>query len=50
MAKDALGFMLLDPGPGDHDILLRFEKPLENRVGTAMGAMALLVIAWLFWR
>jgi hypothetical protein len=45
--KDAVGFLLLDPGPGDHEILLRFGPPLENRMGAAISALALLVIAWL---
>jgi hypothetical protein len=45
--KDALGFLLLDPGPGDGEILLRFGPPLENRVGAAIGALTLLAIAWL---
>ena len=50
IARDAIGFMLLDPGPGDHDLLLRFETPLENRIGAAMTLLSLLVIAWLVWR
>ncbi len=44
-AKDPIGFVLLDPGPGDHDLLLRFETPLENRLGAAAGIGALLGIA-----
>jgi len=47
IAKDAMGFLLLDPGPGDHDILLRFETPLENRLGSVLTVLALLLIAWL---
>jgi uncharacterized membrane protein YfhO len=50
IAKDAMGFLLLDPGPGDHDLLLRFETPLENRVGALLTLLAFLVIAWLAMR
>ncbi len=50
IAKDALGFLLLNPGPGEHDLVLRFEKPLENRIGTAVTWLTLLAIAWLVWR
>ena len=50
VSRDALGFILLDPGPGEHDLLLRFETPLENRIGTAIGALTLLIMAGLVWR
>jgi len=50
VAKDAMGFLLLDPGPGDHDILLRFEAPLENRAGAAIGGLTVMAIVWLVWR
>ena len=49
IAKDSFGFMLLDPGPGDHDLLLRFETPLENRVGAIAGALTLALMIWLIW-
>ena len=49
-AKDPIGFLLVDPGPGDHDLLLRFETPLENRAGAAAGLVAVAVIALLGWR
>ena len=45
IAKDPVGFLLLDPGPGEHDVLLRFETPLENRVGQAISVLALLAVA-----
>lgn len=50
VSKDAMNFVLLDPGPGDHDLLLRFETPLENRVGAGAGVAALLVVGLLAWR
>jgi hypothetical protein len=50
IARDPLGFLLLDPGPGDHDLLLRFETPIENRIGAAAGALSLIVLGWLAWR
>lgn len=49
IAKDALGFMLLDTGPGDHDLLLRFETPLENRIGEIVGVLTLALMVWLVW-
>jgi hypothetical protein len=50
ITKDAFGFMLLDPGPGDRDVLLRFETPLENRIGTGLTVISLLILALLVWR
>lgn len=50
IAKDPMGFLLLDPGAGDHDLLLRFETPLENRIGAAAGIAAITVIGLLVWR
>jgi hypothetical protein len=44
---DVLGFQLLDPGPGEHDILLQFETPLENRLGGAAFGISVLLAAWL---
>jgi hypothetical protein len=49
-AIDPVGFMLLDPGPGEHDVVLRFETPLENRVGQAISMLAWLAVALLVWR
>jgi hypothetical protein len=41
-----MGFMLLDVPPGRHDLQLRFETPLENRVGRFIfAATALILIA-----
>ena len=28
-AIDPVGFLLLDPGPGEHDVTLRFETPVK---------------------
>jgi hypothetical protein len=50
IARDPIGFLLLDPGPGDHDLLLRFETPLENRIGIALTVLSALVLGWLVWR
>jgi hypothetical protein len=47
--RDALGFMLLDPGPGGHDLLLRFETPLENRIGEIVTALTLLLMVCGVW-
>jgi hypothetical protein len=50
MSKDPIGFMLVDPGPGEHDLSLRFETPIENRVGAAAFGLSALAIAALVWR
>jgi hypothetical protein len=42
-----MGFLLIDPGPGEHDILLQFEAPLENRVGTAASVTGIAIVIWL---
>ena len=50
--KDIMGQILVDAPPGDHDIRLVFERPLENLVGVVLNVLALLisaalvVIAW----
>jgi hypothetical protein len=45
IARDPLGFMLLDPGPGRHEIRLRFEMPFENRAGVAFGVLTFAALA-----
>lgn len=45
ITADPIEFMLVDPGPGEHDIMLRFETPLENRVGRLVTIGALLALA-----
>lgn len=48
--KDVMGFMRIDAPPGEHEILLEFETPLENRVGRAISLGALGILIWLgFW-
>jgi hypothetical protein len=42
MERDPLDFQVLDPGPGDHEILLEFTTPIENRVGQALTSATLL--------
>ncbi|MEO8596125.1 MAG: hypothetical protein ABI759_22590 [Candidatus Solibacter sp.] len=49
-AKDPVGFLLLDPGAGEQEVVLRFETPLENRMGQALGVLALLAVLALGWR
>jgi hypothetical protein len=48
--KDPIGFMLVDPPPGDRVIRLEFAMPLENRVGWGLTAVSLLALAGLFLR
>jgi len=47
VSRDPIGFMLLDPGPGSHEIELRFETPLENRIGRGVTIGSILVLIWL---
>jgi hypothetical protein len=44
---DAMGFMVVDPPPGDRTVQLEFVMPLENRVGWGVTALSLLVLAGL---
>ncbi len=52
--KDQLGLMLIDAPPGEQDLRLVFELPLENLVGrilTALSAAAvLLLLSMRYWR
>jgi hypothetical protein len=45
--KDPAEFILVDPGPGHHRIELRWEPPLENRVGRAVTLVSLPLLLWL---
>ena len=45
--KDAMDFMLLDPGPGQHTITLQWETPMEMKVGRTVTGLALPVFGWL---
>jgi hypothetical protein len=42
--KDAMGFMAVDPPPGDREIRLAFVTPLENRVGRVATLATLLAL------
>ncbi|MFN7925839.1 MAG: hypothetical protein U0Q16_37405 [Bryobacteraceae bacterium] len=50
IAPDPVQLMLLDPGPGDHDITLDFATPLENRVGRIVSVGTLLLVVFLIFR
>jgi hypothetical protein len=43
--KDPMGFMVVDPQPGDDTVLLEFVMPLENRVGWGLTGLSLLALA-----
>jgi hypothetical protein len=47
VSKDMMGFLLIDPGPGDHDILLQFETPLENLIGRVFFVAGAAMVTWL---
>jgi hypothetical protein len=49
-SSDAFHFMLIDTGPGEHDVLLRFETPLENQAGKVIFFITVIAIAGLVWR
>jgi hypothetical protein len=49
--EPVMNFMLLDVSEGSHNIRVRFETPLENRIGFAATALSgLMVASLLFWR
>jgi hypothetical protein len=41
LSRDAFGFMLLDPGPGAHDITLTYTLPRENRIGRVITVLSM---------
>lgn len=43
--EDEMGQMLIMVPPGEREIVLRFELPLENRIGRILNVIALLVVA-----
>ena len=45
--RDAIGQMLIETPPGRHDIHLKFETPLENRIGKAITVLSLALLAGL---
>ena len=42
--KDAMGFLAIDAPPGEHDIAIVFELPLENVIGRSVTVVSLLVL------
>lgn len=42
--KDAMGQILIDAPPGEHDLKLVFELPLENAVGRAISILTVLAM------
>ena len=50
VASDVLHFMLLDPGPGTHDIVLTYSTPRENKIGRGLTSFAVgltvFLLAW----
>jgi hypothetical protein len=42
--RDAMNFMLIDAPPGEHDIRVVFELPLENAAGRVLTAASLLAV------
>jgi hypothetical protein len=45
--EDVLGQMLIDTPPGEHDVLLVFETPWQNRVGGVLSTAGLVTVAML---
>ena len=43
LSRDAFGFMLLDPGPGAHDITLTYTLPRENRIGRVITVLSVCI-------
>ena len=41
--RDSMDFMAIDAPPGPRDVVLIFQKPLENSIGDAVSALALLL-------
>lgn len=37
--QDALHFMFIEPGPGEHDIRITYSEPRENRIGKILTAL-----------
>lgn len=44
LERDVNGFMRLRPGPGEHDIELRFFTPSARRIGAVLTATAVLLL------
>jgi hypothetical protein len=50
LRPDLVGFLLIDAPPGHHDIQLKFELPLENKVGRALTLLTAIAAAWMLLR
>jgi hypothetical protein len=50
LRRDAMGFMLADPPPGEDRILFRFTLPFENAAGRTITAAAFAVLVMLTYR
>jgi hypothetical protein len=42
--RDVLGFMRIDPPSGTHDLYLHFDTPLEERIGSLLTAVGLVIV------
>jgi hypothetical protein len=47
LREDVMGQMLVAAPPGRHEILMRFELPMENLVGRIVTALAILIVVTL---
>jgi hypothetical protein len=45
--RDPIGFMWIEVPPGERDVRLQFETPLENRVGRMLFLASALIVIWL---
>ncbi|MBI3209017.1 MAG: hypothetical protein HYZ37_08965 [Candidatus Solibacter usitatus] len=50
VTKSRLGFMRIDAQPGNHDVRLEFETPLENHVGRVVFAGSAGLFLWMGFR
>ncbi len=48
--EPVMNFMLLDVSEGAHTIQLRFETPMENRIGRIVSGLGLALVLFLVWR
>ncbi len=47
ISSDVVHFMLIDPGPGTHDLRLTYSLPMENQVGRALTAISAGAVVFL---
>jgi hypothetical protein len=43
--KDEMGFMAIDPPPGEHTVRLEFSMPIENRLGWGLTGLTMIALA-----